>query len=126
MNDQNGITLLEVMISLIILSIGLLGLAPMVALSINSNNTSRDVIDVSTLAKQKMEMYQEATSLPSLPYRELETGVSGKYNRGTLIVDKTTDTTLADDVAYVQVMISWVDEGGVSRASSYSTLVPME
>jgi Tfp pilus assembly protein PilV len=118
--------LLEVMISLIILSIGLLGLAPMVALSISSNNTSRDVIDVSTLAKQKMELYQDAASLPSLPYRELETGVSGRYNRGTLIVDKSTDTTLADDVAYVQVLISWVDESGVPRASVYSTLVPKE
>jgi prepilin-type N-terminal cleavage/methylation domain-containing protein len=126
MKDQNGITLLEVMISLIILSIGLLGLAPMVALSISSNNTSRDVIDVSTLAKQKMELYQDAASLPSLPYRELETGVSGRYNRGTLIVDKSTDTTLADDVAYVQVLISWVDESGVPRASVYSTLVPKE
>ena len=51
--NQNGLSLLEVLISMLLLALGLLTLAPMVVISIEGNNISRDVLTVSEMAKEK-------------------------------------------------------------------------
>jgi type IV pilus assembly protein PilV len=123
MKGEKGLTLLEVLVSMIILAVGLLALAPLVVLSIEGNNMSRDVQNVSALAKAQLENYQNPGALPALPFRQLETGLAGTYDRLTVIVDNTTDTLLPAGVAHVQVQLDWVDKVGVSRTSRYSTLV---
>ena len=122
LNDK-GLTLLEALVSLLILSVGILGLAPLVVLSIEGNNISRDVLTVSSLAKEKLEMYSNPDSLPVLPYRESESGLEGDYYRYTYIYDNVTDTTMPSDLAHIEVTIKWVDKVGVTRASQYTSIL---
>ena len=123
-DNAKGMTLLEALISMIILSLGLFGLAPMIVLSIESNNISQDMSSISNLAREKLEYFASSGSLPAyLPYQEVEEGVSGSYHRVTYIWDNSVDSTLPDGVCNVNVAIAWIDKSGVTRLSEYSSTV---
>lgn len=124
-NDR-GLSLLEVMVSMIVLSIGILGMAPMVVLSVDGNNTSQDVLEASMLAKETIEYYEGLESLPLLPIQEEESALNGVYSRAVSVYDNATDTTLPDGVANLEVVISWIDQTGQSRISTYATLLDKE
>jgi type IV pilus assembly protein PilV len=123
MQNQKGLSLLEVLVAMIVLAIGLLGFAPMVVMSIEGNNMSRDALEVTQLAKNKLELYENASLIPALPYEETETGLSGGYDRFTRMWDNSTDTLLPEGLCEIQVVISWQDKVGVSRSATYSSLV---
>jgi len=123
MRNEKGISLIEVLVSMVIIAIGLLGLAPLVVLSIDANSMSQDAMAACTLAKEKIETYENASLLPTLPYSEEEAGLEGGYNRSTRIWDNTVDTLLPADLCQVEVVISWQDKMGVSRSATYSTLL---
>lgn len=126
MKNEQGISLIEVLVSMIILTIGLLGLAPLVVMSIESNSTSRDAMSVSNLAKETIETYENAASLPPLPFEREETGLAGGYNRSTRIWDNTVDTLIPAGLCRMEVVVSWQDKLGVQRSASYSTLLDKE
>ncbi len=121
MQNQRGLTLLEVMISLIILSFGILGLAPLMVLSTESNNISRDIITVSEMAKEKLEYYESLDSLPTLPYRAYDS-VSG-YERLVYIEDNTTDTLIPAGICHIDCQLSWTDKSGVYRSSLFKGIL---
>ncbi|UCE25715.1 MAG: prepilin-type N-terminal cleavage/methylation domain-containing protein [Candidatus Zixiibacteriota bacterium] len=123
MFNDKGLSLLEVLVAMIILSLGILGMAPMVVMSIEGNNMSRDVLVVSSLAAEKLEHFESLETLPEFPYKEEETGLEGGYNRATIIQDNTTDATIPDGVCRIDVVISWTDKTGVARSTTYSTLL---
>ena len=54
-NESQGFTLIEVLIAIIILSVGLLGMASLTAGIINGNRFSNDMSTATTLAQDKME-----------------------------------------------------------------------
>ena len=58
LSGDRGLSLLEVLISMLVLSIGILGLAPMIVLSIEGNTISRDYSIASELAKEQLEYYE--------------------------------------------------------------------
>ena len=126
LRNERGLNLLEVLISMLVLAVGILGLAPMVVMSIEGNNISRDVMTVSSLAKQKMEYFQSLPSMPTMPYSETETGLSGGYDRYTLVQDASVDSTLPADIYRVDVTISWTDNANVQRSTTYSTFLEEE
>ncbi|KAA3634260.1 MAG: prepilin-type N-terminal cleavage/methylation domain-containing protein [Calditrichaeota bacterium] len=119
--NESGLTLLEVLVSLIILSIGILGLGPMVVLSIDGNNISEDMIIVSNLAKDKIEEYENLALLPPMPYEESETDIQGVYNRYTVLYDNSSDSSLSDNLCQLKVVIAWEDKSGQIRSTTYST-----
>jgi Tfp pilus assembly protein PilV len=123
MKNNRGITLIEVMISILIMAFGLLALAPMVVLSIETNSMSRDALAASNLAKEKIEVYQNNPTLPSLPHTEYEAYIDGIYNRYTFIYDNAVDTLLPAGVCNLQVTINWVNKLGSNRSISYETLL---
>lgn len=123
MRNQNGFSLLEVMISMVVLGIGLLGLAPMVMLSIDSNTTSQDILSASTVAKEKMEYFESLSAIPALPYEEHETDLYGGYERITYIRDNVSDSLLPEGVCRIDVTIRWTAEMGVMQSTTYSTLL---
>ena len=61
--QDRGLSLLEVLISMIVLAVGILGLAPMIVLSIEGNDISRDFSLASELAKKQLEEYQGRDTL---------------------------------------------------------------
>lgn len=121
--NNKGISLLEVLVSLLILGFGMLGLAPMIVMSIEGNVISRDHSDVSRLAKEKIEYYEGLGTLPSMPYIELEDSVSNIYSRLTCLRDATVDSLIPAGVAQVDVQLSWVDNHSVNRTVTYSTYI---
>ena len=123
MNNDKGLSLLEVLVAMIIPSLGILGMAPMVVMSIEGNNMSRDVLVVSSLAAEKLEYYESLETLPAVPYTETEPDLEGGYTRATSIRDNTTDVSIPDGVCQIDVTITWTDKTGVDRSTVYSTLL---
>ena len=123
MNDNKGLSLLEVLIAMLVLGIGILGLAPMVVLSIEGNNISRDVVTVSNIAKEKLEYLESLDDMPAMPYREEELNIYSGYDRTTYVRDNTIDTLLPPGVYRVDVTVSWIDKATVQRSTTYSTFM---
>ena len=123
LSDNKGVSLLEVMISMIILAFGILGLAPMVVLSIEGNVISRDHSVAANLLKQKVEYYEGLDVMPSVPYQEYEQGLSNVYSRTTFIKDNSVDTLLPSGVYQIDVVVSWLNNENVQRSTSYSTYI---
>ena len=121
--NQNGLSLLEAMISMILLALGLLTMAPMVVLSVEGNNVSRDVMTVSEMAKEKIEFYKDVDLFPAVPYTETETSIFGSYDRITKIKDSTTDVTIPGGIYQIAIYINWTDKSGVDRSTSYATYI---
>jgi prepilin-type N-terminal cleavage/methylation domain-containing protein len=122
MNNDRGMGLLEVLVSMIILAIGLLGLAPMIVTSIEGNIIARDHTTASNLVKQKVEYFQGLDSLPATPYTETESNVMTGFTRTSRIEDRTSDSSIADGLYLVEVEVAWTDNQ-VDRTTAFSTFI---
>lgn len=120
---HRGISLLEVMISMIILSLGILAMAPLMVVSINSNADSRDRSIATQLAKEKLENLESASSLSGLPTMDTEEGLRTKFERTTTILDSSADTLIPGDRFKILVVVAWYDDKQVRQATSLSTLI---
>lgn len=121
---NSGYSLLEVMAGMIVLAIGLLGLAPMLVMSIEGNEMSRDNTIAANLAKEQVEFFEGLSSMPPLPYTNHETGLeNGLYSRSTYIRGNATDSTIPAGVYQIDVQVSWVDNSQVQRNTRYSTFI---
>jgi len=121
--NDSGISLLEVMVGMILLALGLLTMAPMVVVSIQGNNISRDALSVSTLAKEKLEYYKGLDVMPAIPYVQNESNLPGGYSRTTTIRDSVGDPLIPGGLYEIDIAISWKDKSGVNRSTVYSTYV---
>lgn len=108
--NQSGFSLLEVLISLVILSIGLLGLASLTAMIIRTNSFSDEFTTATALAQDKLEELVNTSfgsvvtgSDPSLIDENGDAGNTGsKYNRSWTITDNITTKN-------IQVTVTWSD-----------------
>jgi len=121
--NEKGVSLLEVLISMLILSFGLLALAPMIVMSIEGNIISRDHSDTSRLAREKIEYYEGLDSMPAVPFVEQEDGINGIFSRIISVRDSTCDTLIPFGVYQVDVQLSWLDNHNVNRDINYSTYI---
>jgi len=114
MKEQNGFTLLEVIIALFIFSIGLLAVASMQMTSIKGNYFSGTLTEATSWAADQME------TLMSLPYADpdLTAGahpdvppdvplVEGIYNITWSVADD--DTT--NNTKTITITVTWTDRG---------------
>lgn len=130
--DGRGLTLLEVLVSMIVLAIGILGLAPMVVLSIEGNSMSRDFTVATELAKEQLEQYEAQTD-PLMPLDEIlaatdslpcvmdSPGEVDGYTRTVII--EAAEAGNPPALCKVTVIVQWTDNLKQSRSMRHSTLM---
>jgi type IV pilus assembly protein PilV len=118
---QKGLTLLEVLISMVVLAVGILGLAPLLKISIDANSTGNEFSQASRLAMDKIHGYEADSAAIAIPLSAAESNVLGKFSRTTSIIDKTVDATLPDGLNLIEVTVGWTDPTGKSQTISQST-----
>jgi prepilin-type N-terminal cleavage/methylation domain-containing protein len=117
--NKKGFTLIEVLVGLVILAIGLLGIAGMQVTSVKGNSFSRNLTQASFLAQDRLEYLK---SLPisnpvfqnTATYNEPHADISGlRFYRSYKIELNGTQRTITYTVA-------WND--GVNHSISYKTI----
>lgn len=113
--NAKGFTLIEVMIAIVILSVGLLGMASLTIGIIKGNKVSNDLTMATTCAQDKLENFQRLTytGIPTTTTTETE-----DYNCGTVDmtgyenykrVTLTTIDSPAANMKTVTVTVFWRD-----------------
>ena len=134
LQNDRGLSLLEVLIAMIVLAVGILGLAPMVVLSIEGNSISRDFTVATELAKDQLEQYEALDTLmvtdeslastDSLPSISTVLSPVDGYSR-TVIVESA-ESGNPPGLCKVTVIVQWTDKLGQSRSMTHSTLMMNE
>jgi type II secretory pathway pseudopilin PulG len=121
LKNQKGITLLEVMISMLILAFGVLGLAPMLVVSMFGNSYSNQVTVADAIAMDRFEEIKTWYHISPLPFSETVNNVQRIFTRETQIDDSTTDGSIPPGVYRIQITVSWTDQEQVPRSVTYHT-----
>ena len=111
---QDGFTLIEVMASMIILAIGVLGLAPLIIATIQGNSFGDDMTRATLLAQSKIE------ELRNISYDLMS---SGQDTVGTVQRQWTVQKDVPSiGISQITVQTSWVDEEGNTHLVTLTTL----
>lgn len=122
--SNRGVGLMEVMVSMVVISIGLLGLAPLFVTAMQGNVQSRDNTVASNLAEEKMSEIMALDPLPAFPFSETEDSLgTGKFTRITSMNDHVSDTLVPDGAVRVIIDVNWTDDQNIIRNSQLSTLI---
>ena len=116
--SEKGFSLLELVIALVILSVGLLGAAEMQVASVSGNAFSNNVAIATRLAQNKIEQ------LKKLPYSDAVLG-AGDHDEGTLpettIFSRSYNVNdLSVEVKQIAVTVRWTDK--VQHTITLSTM----
>ena len=114
-------TLLEVMVAMLILAFGVLGLAPMIVISMFGNSYSNQVTVADAIAMDRFEEIKTWYHVSPLPYSETVNNVQRIFTRQTQIDDNTTNVSIPAGVYRIQVTVGWTDQEQVPRSVSYFT-----
>lgn len=121
---ERGVSLLEVMVTMLILAIGILGLVPLIGLSVFNNTYSYDVTSADALARERIESLLNTPDYGVLPYWTTEDSVGGKYSVYSQVDDNTISAAVPPGLFRINVSISWVDGEAEPRTLNYSTFKP--
>jgi len=121
MKNQKGFTLVEVMISMLIFAIGILGMAPMMVTSMFGNAYSREETQATVLAQDKFEKLGKQASISPLPWTETTNNLYTIYSRDTRVDDNSTDNTVPVGLYKMRVTMSWTDKAGKQRSLVFLT-----
>ena len=127
-NDNPGFTILEVLIAIVILSVGLLGMAALAAGTINGNAFSKNLSTAITLAQDKMEeIWEQDYSYVAPEGNASLASPFANYER-----EVTVDTTSFPDIVgppaqligmkVVTVIVSWTNYGGTHNVQHKTIL----
>jgi type IV pilus assembly protein PilV len=123
MRDEHGMSLLEVMITMLVLTIGLLGMMPLFATSMKANYQADKTTVASEIAQAKIEDFK--TLVRQGDYDLIVSGVD--YPPGMVRrVWTVTDDTPSLDIKTVDVTVEWTDESGNLHSLTFSTYVAEE
>lgn len=121
LRNEKGITILEVLVAMIILAFGVLGLAPMIVISMYGNSYSNQVTIADAIAQDRLEEIKTWSEVNPIPYSQTVNNIYGIFARATLINDVTTDASIPNGVYKIQVDVSWTDQKQLPRSVSYFT-----
>ena len=119
-SNESGFTLIEVMVSIIILSIGVLGLAPLMAVSVTGNSFSSEATRANVIAQDKIEELKNVVSLGAMPRVDTAT-VDGRYHYSARVDDTGSDGTVPAGVYKIYIRVNWTDQAGVARRLEFFT-----
>jgi len=121
LRNQKGLSLLEVLVAMLILTLGVLGLAPMVAVSIFGNSFSKDVTLANLIAQEQIEKYKNQPIPANLPFTEELIDVADVFHVITRIDDSDTEGSVPEGLYQIHVTISWTDQNNQQRQMEYYT-----
>jgi prepilin-type N-terminal cleavage/methylation domain-containing protein len=120
--SQNGFTLLEVLVAIVILTIGLLGTAGLTTGVIRGNHFSKNVTSATAAAQTKLEaiksggyVYATAANFPS----DAVTMGGMTFTRTTTI----TNSSPAANMKTVSVTVSWTESNNTARSVNLQTIL---
>jgi len=120
--SQNGFTLLEVLVAIVILTIGLLGTAGLTTGVIRGNHFSKNVTSATAAAQTKLEaiksggyVYATAVNFPS----DAVTMGGMTFTRTTTI----TNSSPAANMKTVSVTVSWTESNNTARSVNLQTIL---
>ncbi len=119
--NKSGLSLLEVLVSMLILAFGILGLAPMIVTSMYSNSFSNDITRANVIAQDKIELMKNQSSFSPLPWVEVTNNLERVFTRTTRVDVDTTDGSVPAGVYRIRVMVNWTDKAGLNRRVNYYT-----
>lgn len=118
---RSGITLIEILAAMLVLSIGVLAMAPMMVLSVTGNRFSEDVTTVAAAAQRTIEEKIAQGTFATMPFQEISYAGDSTYRITTLVTDQTVDPDVPANVYEVSVTVNWMDDSGVDRNLSFIT-----
>ncbi len=121
LGGEKGLTLIELLVAAIVLSIGVLGLAPLMAISVRGSVRGENVTNVVAAAQHMIESKIGAVGFAVIPYVQKDTFDSGKYTTVTTVTDKTVNSSIPAHVYRVDVDVVWTDDGGMQRNITFTT-----
>ena len=120
LNTEDGFTLIEVLMAMIILSIGILGIAPLMVTSMSGNSFANDLTTANVIATDYIENLKVVPNFVA-PFIETTNNVEGKFTRQTRVDDTSSDGSVPNGLYLIRVNVSWVDQQGIARSVSYDT-----
>jgi type IV pilus assembly protein PilV len=115
-NNEKGFSLLEVLISIVVLSIGLLGVANMQVVAIRINDNANRLTQATTITQDKVE------ELMALPFDTLTSNED--TNEGYAVQWQVDDN--ADGTKTINVNTTWVNSGAPKSFSLSAVRSPFQ
>lgn len=120
--SQNGFTLLEVLVAIVILTIGLLGTAGLTTGVIRGNHYSKNLTSATAAAQTQLESvkssgYANATAA-NFPNDTVTMG-GMTFTRTTTV----TNSSPAANMKTVSVTVSWTESNNTSRSVNLQTIL---
>jgi type IV pilus assembly protein PilV len=120
-NNNKGMSLIEVMAAMLILAVGVLGLAPLMVITMDANSFANELTQANTLAQDKIESIRNTSTFSPLPYVLTENNVNNRYTVITRVDGAESDATVPTGVYRIFVNVSWVDHNDLPRTIDYRT-----
>ena len=121
LKSRAGFTLIEVMVSIVILAIGVLGLAPLMAVSITGNAFSNEATQANVIAQDKIEELKNMGSFAGgMPYVD-SAAVDNQFVYTARVDDTGSDGTVPAGVYKIFIRVNWTDQAGVPRRLEFFT-----
>jgi type IV pilus assembly protein PilV len=119
--NKKGMSLIEVMAAMLILAVGVLGLAPLMVITMDANSFSNELTQANTVAQDKIEQLRNVTSFSPLPYTQYDYNVLNRYVMVTTVDGAESDPTVPSGVYRIHVNVSWIDHNNLPRSIDYRT-----
>ena len=121
LNSSKGMSLIEVVMAMLIVAIGILGLAPLMAITMDGNSFSRSVTMANTLAQDKIESLRTVPGFSPLPFVESDLNVNNRFDIYTTVDGPSSDASVPSGVYRIHVDIRWIDQNNLPRSLEYWT-----
>lgn len=119
--NQKGLSLVEVLAAMVVLTLGILGLAPLMAISVRGSVHSENITSVVAAAQEMIEQKIGAVGFPTIPYVQTSTFDGGKYTVTTKVSDNTVLSSIPEHVYKVDATVNWIDASGLQRTLTFTT-----